>query len=419
MSDKRWVANATAIADLWTVSLSGTVSSKNYTMTINGKSIVYSAGSGDTVNTILTGLVTLWNSLAPAAPAEFQELTPAALPVGGPFTSMTLTGKTLGKPSTIGVSTSGAATFTIANTTPATGPNDFANGANWSGGVAPANGDTLVFDAGTVNCKYGLNTSLTGITVVVLTGFTAQIGLPLTNNDSPQNSYNEYRPTALTLAGGTAQINGPSMTRCNLAFGANLANVQITATGNRPDRYTPTVLITGGNGSSILAITKGDVGVAFYLGQTANFPTILTSYQNSATSDVVLFLGAGCTLGSITKNGGALTVNSNVTTLLQGTGGGTVTVASGAVTTMTVEAGTAIWNSVGTLGTVTVSGKGTLDFGQDPNGKTITNPIQIYGDSSSVMDPAKVVNAGILSVTTYQTTALNVSHGSGNVCSFT
>ena len=150
MATKRWLGNANAIADLWTVSLSGTVVSQTYTMTINSKSITYAAGSTDTVSNILAALQSVWSSISPSPPVEFTELTATALPAGVPYTSLTLTGNTLGKPSTISVSTSGAATFSIAHTTSATGPNDFTNGANWSGGSAPANSDTLVFDDGSI-----------------------------------------------------------------------------------------------------------------------------------------------------------------------------------------------------------------------------------------------------------------------------
>ena len=411
MTVKRWLGQAVATYDIWTISLSGTVTSQTYTITINSKTVTFIAGGSDTVASVLAGLVANWN--LSNAPPEFGELTPA---VSG--TTIVATANLAGNPCTITVGTSGGATFTIAHTQAATGPNDFTNALNWSGGVAPANGDTLVFDNGSASCKYNISSSLTGITLLVNPGFSGNIGLSFINQNS-NTTYNEYRTTALTLTGGTVTINAPSLTLCSLAFGANTATVQITATGRRTSQYTPVVLITGGNGSSKLAITKGDVGVAFYQGQTATFPTILTSYQNSATSDVTLFCGSGCTLTTVTQDGGNVTTNSSVTTFTQGVGGGTATFVSGSVTTLYVEAGTAVWNSTGTLGTATVAGKGLLDFSQDPNGKTVTNPILVYGDVASVNDPWKVVNSGVLSVTTNQTQMLNVSHGSGNVCTFT
>lgn len=417
MSTKRWLGSAAATYDLWTISLSGTVISQTYTMTMNSKTVTYTAGGADTVTIILAALVAAWNaSVIP----EFAELTALALPDGGPYTSATITGDVIGRPSTISVSTSGGATFSIAHTTTATGPNDFTNALNWSGGVAPANSDTLVFDNGSIPCKYNLSTALTGIVLIVDPGYSGSIGLPFINSDATV-TYNEYRTTSLTLAGGTATINGPALKRCNLAFGANTATIRVLATGTRqqPDPYTPIVLITGGDGSSALDISKGDVGVAFYLGQTATFPAIHTSYLTNALTDVSLVCGAGCTLTTVTKNGGNLTVNSAVTTLTQGVSGGKVTVAAGAITTLNVQNGTAVYNSTGTLATANLSGKAILDFNQDTRAKTVTNPIVAIGSDVSVLDDLKVVNSGVLSVNFSESTTFKVSHGDSNTCTFT
>ena len=413
MSVKRWLGNAAAVFDIWTISLSGTVISQTYSVTINSKSITYTAGGSDTVAIILAALVAKWTSLTTPPPPEFQELTPV---VSG--TTIVATANTAGNPCTITVSTGGGATFSIAHTQAATGPNDFANGQNWSGGVAPANSDTIVYDNGNVGCNFGINTALTGITMIVSPGYSGTIGLPFINANS-RTTYAEYRPTNLTLAGGTVTINAPNCKQCNLAFGANTATVTVQGIGARISQFTPPILIIGGNGSSQLAITKGDVGLAYYQGQTADFPTILTSYQSSASSDVTLYCGSGTTLGAVTQNGGSIIVNSNVTTYTVGTSGGVANILAGSVTTAYVENGTMYYSSVGTLGTVTIAGKAVLDFSQSPLGKTVTNPILVYSDYSSVIDPAKTVNSGVLSVTTEQTVYFNVNHGSGNVCSFT
>ena len=418
MANKSWIGNgAPATMDLWTVTLSGTVISQTYSITINGKSVSYVANGSATVTVILAGLATAWSA---STVPEHLELTAAVLPSGGPYTSLTLTQGTAGKASIISVATGGAATFAITNTTPASGPNDFKNGQNWSGGVAPANSDTLTFDNGSADCKYGLSNTLTDVTILVQNGYTGKIGLPAVNTDSSSASYAEYRQTHLTLEGGTATIQNSSIQRCNLAFGANTAVVRILdSSAQRVDKSVPPVLINGGDSSSTLDITKGDVGIAFYQGQTATFPMIRMSYLKNANSDSKLVCGAGATLTTIIKNGGSLEVNSAVTTITQTSGGGTTTVNAGEVTTLYVQGGTAIYNSTGTLGTVTVSNGGVLEFDQDPRAKTVTNPIQIYGDKSSVKDNQKSVNFGVLSFVTNQTTMLNLFHGAGNTGSLT
>ncbi len=408
MTTKRWLGSAYSVNDLWTVSLSGTVISQTYTMMINSKSVTYTAGGSDTVTIILSALAAAWNA---STIVEFTEATATALPAGGPYTSMTITGDTAGNPLTISMSTGGGATFSIAHTTSATGPNDFTNGQNWSGGSAPANSDTLVFDNGSANCSFNINSSLTGITMLVNPGYSGKIGLPQINVNG-QTSYNEYRTTNLTLAGGTVTINCPTLQQCNLAFGSNTSTVRVLSTGARLNTYIPVVLITGGNGSSELDVSKGDVGIAFYQGQTANFPTIKTGYIASVQTDAVVTCGAGSTLGTIVKNGGVMTVSANSTTITQDIGGGTLTLTdSVTVTTLNVYAGTVAMNTSGTVGTVNLYGSATLTLDGDPRGKTITNPINVYSPSVSVTDTAKTVNSGIMSLAMNGVPSCNFFHG--------
>ena len=414
MATKRWLGSAYAVADLWVVSLSGTVVSQTYSITINGKSIQYIAGASDTVSTILAELQAAWSSISPAPPVEFTELTATALPSGGPYSSMTLTGNTLGKPSTISVSTSGGASFSIGHTTSATGPNDFSNGANWSGGSAPANGDTLVFDNGSIPCKYNLSTSLTGVTVSVEAAYSGQIGLPFINSDNT-TSYAEYRSTSLTFAGGTVLVNSNGISRCNLAFGANTATVRVLNTGSRPDPNTPVCLITGGNSSSELDITKGDVGVAFYQGTTATLPTIKTGFTSNASSDVSLVIGVGATLTTVTKSGGYLSTRSSLTTLNHDVGGGTVDVFdSVGITTVNQYAGIVNYNTNGTIGTINAYGKAVVNFDADPRAIILTNPINVYAATVTINDSQKRVNSGTLSLNMNGCASVVYNHGANS-----
>lgn len=411
MTTKRWLGNAAAVADVWTITLSGTVTSQTYTLMINSKSISYTATGGDTVSTVLAGIQSAWSAISPAPPVEFTELTATALPIGGPFTSVVLTGNTPGKPCTITISTSGGATFTIAHDQSATGPHDFANPLNWSGGIAPVNSDTLVFDSGSIPCRYNLITSLTGITLSVEPGYSGQIGLPFINSDS-STAYAEYRPTSLTLVGGTAVINSSQIGRCNLAFGANMAVIRILATGTRVDRNIPVCLITGGDGSSELDITTGDVGLAWYQGTTSTMPIIRTGYLNNATSDVSLIVGTGATLNTVTKNGGLFDTRSSLATLNQDLAGGTSFLRNDVtLATANVYNGTLFYCTTGVIGTINLFNRATFNANTDPRGKTITNPINVYSTTVTVLDDQKSINAGTLSINMNGMDTVNVSHG--------
>ena len=411
MTVKRWLGNAAAVADVWTISLSGTVVSQTYTVTINSKTISYTASGSDTVSTILAAIQALWSAVAPYPPVEFTELAAVLQPDGGPYTSIVVTGVTPGKPSTITVATSGAATFTTSNTTAATGPNWFTNGQNWSGGSAPANSDTLVFDNGSVPCKYGLSTSLTGVTVSIEPGYSGAIGLPFINSDN-STTYAEYRTTSLTLTGGTVLVNSGSMTRCNLAFGANTANIRVLNTGNRPDPNTPVVLITGGNGSSELDITSGDVGLAFYQGTTATIPTIKVGYATNPNADSSLIVGVGATLTTLTKNGGYVSSRSSLSTLTQNLAGGKVDLCDAvAVTTINAYAGTINLSTTGTIGTINLYGKAVLNADADPRAKTVTNPINVFDSTVTILDSQKSINSGTLALAMSGIPSLTVNHG--------
>lgn len=414
MTTKRWLGNAPAIADIWTINLSGTVTSQTYTVTINSKSIAYDSTSGDTVSTVLSGIQAACSAISPAPPAEFAELTTTALPVGGPFTFLVLTGNTPGKPSVIAVSTTGAATFSVAHTQTATGPNDFANPLNWSTGTAPANSDTLVFDSGSVPCQYNLNTSLTGITLSVEPGYAGQIGLPAINTDNG-TAYAEYRPTSLALSGGTVVINSSLINRCHLAFGTNTAVIRILATGSRVDPNIPVCLITGGDSSSELDITSGDVGLAWYQGTTATMPTIRTGYLNNSNSDVSLIVGTGATLTAVTKNGGVLDTRSSLVTLNQDLAGGTTVLRNEVtLTTGNIHNGTLYCCTTGVIGTINLFNKATFNANTDPRAKTITNPINAFSTTVSVLDDQKTINSGTLSINMNGLNSVNFSHGANS-----
>jgi hypothetical protein len=412
LSTKRWLGNAASVKDLWTIALSGTVTSQTFSFVMNGKTIAYTTTT-ETIAQALAAFVTLWNQSS--NPPEFAELTAVGLPVGGPFTSMTITQDVSGRPSAMTVATSGGATFTVTNTAPATGPNFFDNAQNWSGGVAPANSDVLVFDNGAVPLKYNLSTSLTGITLQVNPGYGGQIGLPLINADAT-TTYNEYRATSLTTVGGTVTINAPNLTRCNLAFGANTATVRILATSQqRPDQYTPIVLITGGDSSSELDMTFGDCGTAYYQGTTATFTAIKTGYATNALTDVNLICGPGSTLTTVTKNGGNLNSRASITTLTQRLSGGSVTLSdAAAVTTLNVQAGTCFLNTTGTVATVNLYGQAILNADADPRAKTITNSINAYSSGVTVIDNQQSINSGTLSIALNGNANCIVQHGSGS-----
>lgn len=410
MATKRWQSGAQSVTDVWTLTLSGTVTSQTYTVTIGNKTITYVANGSATVAIIMAALLASWNSTTTPAAPEFKELTAT-----GGVTDLVLTGKLTGRPHVITFTTGGVGVPVATNTTAATGPNHIDNGANWSGGVAPANTDLLIFDSGTAPCKYGFSTmsAMTTITVQVNPGYGGrQIGLPGVNRDA--GVYYEYRTPGITIEGGTAIVNCDSLSLFRINFGTTLAVVRSLQTGQRLDPNYPIILLRGGAASSTLDISRGDVGLAFFAGETANFPVWKMGYVTNQATDARLVIGLGTTWTTGTKNGGYLENNASGTTLTQNQNGGVTTNLTGAFTTINVNGGVFNQNATGTAGTINVRNEGLLDFDGDTRAKTVTNPITVTGKQARVRDNQKAVNSGVLTLTLTDALLSQVEHGTSN-----
>ncbi len=388
MATKRWQGDAKDIADVWTFTPGGTIASgSTFTFTVAGKTMVYTS-TGATAAIVSAGVTAQWNSISDPLPPEFREYE--AVDNTG---TVVFTQRVKGKPGTIAVAAggSGSPTASVTNTTAATGKHFRTNAANWSDGAAPANNDVLVYDSGNVDCLYGDLSSLTGVTIKVLEGYTGRIGLPEING-SGGNAYAEYRTKYMAIDGGTLEVDNSQATRVRVAFGSTLATVIIRNTGPRNDDGMPAVTITGGASSSVAYITRGDVGIAFYAGETANFPTVNQAFVNRQDADANVVIGSGCsTITALVKSGGNLTNYAAVTTLTHHPGAGTTVQMAGAVATAVIDGGVLVWNSTGTLTTASVSGDGFIDADQDPRAKTWTNPLDMYGPNCRLRDTRKVI----------------------------
>lgn len=389
MATKSWIGQAVDVADVWTYTPAGTIAAgSTFAFTINNKTVTYTA-TGTTVASVTAGIVAFWNSTDNPLPPEFQEAEAV-----DETTLVRITGRTAGNPLVITQATggSGSPTATLTNVTAATGRNWVNNADNYTDGAAPANSDVIVLDRGDVDILHGLATSLTGITIDWREGYTGNVGLPPINETA--EPYGEYRERYLTLDGATLiRIESSGAQRCNINTGTTAATVIIRQTGGRLNQQIPVVCLRGSHANNTLNVSRGDVGVAFFAGETARFDDLRMAYVDNPATDARVVCGSGCTLATIAKSGGELTINSNVTTFTQGPNGGLTTVQAGAVTTANVDGGTLIYNSTGTLGTAHVSSDGFLDFDQDPRGKTVTNPVEINGATARLRDTRKVVSS--------------------------
>ncbi len=410
----RWIGNAPKISQVRAYVIDGTwENTDKIRMTIGTKTVTLVSGSTNTT-TIAALMVTTWNALSATVYPEFAELTASNV-----TNAFSLTSDTPGKPFNVTISsveTNDAAsdgqtidsvasptTSTGTDTTANSGPNDAACLANYSGGVLPVDGDTLIFDSGNVDVLYNLDQNAISLAALtILPGYTGKIGLPMINVDA--TAYYEYRQQYLCFGNsGDAQacvttINGGGG-RIQISHGTAQATFFVNKKTQRIDQNVPQVLLKCTHASTALHLTQADVGVAFYGGETSTLLTLNSAFQSNPAGDVALYLGSGVTLTAptITQTGGVVNVNSAITStsVVNLSGGVYYQNGTGGIAAGLTVGGTAIcvYNSSGTIGGAPIlSGKGTLDFSQDLRSKAVTNPIDIFG-TATILDPNKVTGA--------------------------
>jgi len=390
MSTRRWKGTALAVKQETELTPANVEIGDIFTVTINNNAVSFTATAA-TVTNVTAGLADAMND---STLPEFQEL--AAV---DQTTKILVQAGTAGVPFmlTASATNGGAAdtqTLTANTTQAATGPWHFDNAANWSGGTVPVGSDDVYFDTGDVPCLYGLSQSAITLTSLnILSGYKGKIGLK-EENDS---GYFEYRDTYLAISATTVNIGGGlgnGSQRIKLDTGSNQTALNVQNSGQGEINGVPALLWKGTHASNEVNVNKGQVGGAFFASESATIVTLRIGFKHNVLGDSVVKLGAGCTLTTINKTGGDLEVNSGFTTLTQNDG--TTVINAGAATTLNVRGGQCVPNGTGTITTANVSGDGHLDFSQDMRAKTVTNPINRYGNDSSISDPFQVVSSMVI-----------------------
>lgn len=421
MATRTWLGNAINIFDVWTITVADTwATGDTVTLTIGGNDLVITVGATDTATTDVAQAIS--DAINATAKLDGAGTTDATSNVGGQEINefieitaeisgsvVTITANTAGKPIGLSVAetTAGDGTATGNNATAATGRNFFDNADNWSDSTVPIDGDTIVFDRGSVSLLYNLSQGgVTPAAIIITAGYTGNIGLPPVNVDNSSKPYAEYRTQALTLcdSGDTTnttvdigQGEGSGSRRLNLNFNTGQVTGNVYRTGQPLDAATPPLQIAGSHASNVWQILRGVVGFAHLQGSAATLATLRIGYISNRASDAQVRCGSGTTLGTIEKDGGILEVNSAIGTALNQSAGDTTINGTGAVAALTVRGGNAFYSTTGTLGgNPIVAGTGVLDFSRDMRSKTVTNPIEVHGDKAKVIDPYKVTGAIVI-----------------------
>lgn len=272
------------------------------------------------------------------------------------------------------------------------GKHEADNVDNWSGNAVPANNDTVTFDEGNTDCKYNLNLGCQPTFIVKSRAFTGYVGLPETNKDDTARPYREYRsPTYLTTTNNSVTtvadietgLSGAGSGRFKWDAGAGQAVLNIYGRGPRANEGVPSVLFKGSHASNEVNNLEGDLGIAFFAGETAVVPTLRTGSGPGSQAETIC--SSGVTLTSTTCNGGKQRTDSAITTAI--VNAGEHYHESGTITTATVNGGTLFPLGDATITTLTVGSNGTFDASKGTDTFTITNTVQLY-KGASFIDPA-------------------------------
>jgi hypothetical protein len=384
MAKQRWRGDAPAVSQINTVTVGGAAANGQvYTITINGKSVSYTATGVDTNTTIATSLKA--NLIASTIP-EFSEIT-WANPSNGVVTG-TMGTANAGKPFTQTSGATGSGSLTTVITTPSSGPSDVSLAANWSTGLLPVAGDDLFFDLSNVSALYNLN-ALAGIlfnSLNIPASYTGQIGLPAING----SGYLEYRPLYFQCSATTITIgNGPGT-------GSGLIKIDGQAAGNLTVLVNNTASpIEGGIGGvavaliltgagNLVQVSKGYVGIDTHGGEVATVANLDVSYQSNQAGDSTVIVGPGATLTNVKQTGGNLTVQSAIPNLTME--GGKCTVYGNALNvTATIDGGSFYYNATGVLTLSSIGSKGSVYCTQDLRGRSC-NACNINGKGATLRD---------------------------------
>lgn len=381
------------VSEVQTVLIGVAPTGGTFKLTFSGQqtgAIAYNASAG-TVQTALEGLSNIAGSGADISVSG---------PAGGPWLVTFIPGgayEFTDVPTMIGdgaLLTASAVGVTIANTVEPTGPEWADNPENWTLNLAPANGQTLVFQDSDRAMLYGLDMPLvTPAGIYFDATYTGDIGLPFDTGD-----YIEYRDRFWRIGADAGEMpiyigrgEGTGSARINLDTGGCKVELHVEQTAPSGDG-SPSVRWKGTDAANLIYADRGVLGIASDRDEVATVATLIMGYKDSPDGDATVVVGAGVTIGTIIKNGGTLGIECAIGTAFRQTVGETTIRGSGAVADLKIDGGVVNYQTSGTLnGNCEVGGDGVLDFAGDQRPKTVTNPIKVFGDEAEVNDPLCVV----------------------------
>lgn len=398
MTTKLFRGDAPVLRQLTTLTPGGTIEvGDKFKVNLNGKTLSYSA-TGTSVASVTAGLAA---ALAASSIPEFAEIDWADT-----GTAVTATGPSDGAPFTLSVSTTesndGAAdaqTFAATTTVAAQSGEHWNVATNWSPSGVPQTGDDVYLDNFAGDVRYGLDQSAVTLASLHLTAsFTGEVGLPKINASAGPgaDSYFEYRDDYLRISATSVVIGqggeGAGSGRIKLDTGSVQTTLEVFRTGTPVEAGLKALLWKGTHASNVVRVSAGSVDLAPHAGDSAMVATLAVGFQANPTGDADVRCGAGVTLTTVNKTGGALQTASAITTLTLGPDSGEHDHTAGGITTVNGHGGTLLYRSPSTLATVHAGEGFVLDFRRDPRPRTVTTLYPQAG--TAIRDPGKTVTFG-------------------------
>lgn len=257
-------------------------------------------------------------------------------------------------------------------------------GANWSGGVAPANGDDIVITA--IPGSTLANIAAHDDSAVVLNSLRIDQSYTGTIGSAGAGGYWQIGTAALNIGLPSGDgVNAGGSGRIKLDIGTGSATINIFNSGNTTDTGQEPIRLLAVNSGNVLNVIGGRVGVATNVpGEVSTIGTL-----NCTGLNAVCNLGSGVTwTNANAAGGGTVTTNSGGTSVTIGSGSKVTANGASAITTIN-NGGTLNHNlRTGTMTTTLNNYAGaTTDFTGNPATCTVTT-LNRYKGSTVKVSPA-------------------------------
>ena len=350
-------ASVTAVAQVTTVTVGGTLSGETFTLTVGDVTVASHTDADTVIATTVAALVSAWNANAHIYPSQITAVDASP--------DITLTADTAGVPFVVTLNTpGGAATLGQAATTASGSSNDWSVATNWSGGAVPVNSDDVVIDKSSVSILWGLaQSAVTLDSLTVTKRFTGKLGLNSrefqTSSTATSTDVEEYRQVYLNIKStvtslgehfGTGTPAGSTRIMLDLDSTASTVTVFDTAL-TAAETGLPAVRLLAASASTNIFVRSSQGGVGVAVDAPGETSTIGKMFVVSTSANTVVRLGEGTTLTTWEQYGGNNTIEAAATiTTITSWNGNLRTEGDYVVTTGNCRGGTWTANHIKTAG---------------------------------------------------------------------